>query len=40
MNNHRLNKLVREGYDPEEVDEYYADEVEILESESRVDDEE
>lgn len=38
-NNHRLNKLIRDGVDPEDIDDYYADEIEILESESRVEEE-
>jgi hypothetical protein len=37
-NDNKLNKLVREGVDPEDIDDYYADELEVLESESRVDD--
>lgn len=37
-NDSKLNKLVREGVDPEDIDDYYADELEVLESESRVDD--
>lgn len=37
-NDKKLNKLVREGVDPEDIDDYYADELEVLESESRVDD--
>lgn len=36
-NDSKLNKLVREGVDPEDIDDYYADELEVLESESRVD---
>lgn len=35
----KLNKLVREGVDPDDIDDYYADELEILESEARVKDE-
>lgn len=40
MNKAQLNKLVRDGADPDEIDEYDAETLEILESERRVNDDE
>ena len=37
-NNQRLNKMVKEGVDPEDIDDIYAEELEILASETRVED--
>lgn len=36
MKDAKLNKMLKEGADPEDIDEYYADELEVLESERRV----
>ena len=36
--NSKLNKLVRDGVDPDDIDDYYADELEVLESEAKAKD--